>query len=241
MNNIYWFWWQGIEKAPDIIKICYKSLLKNYNPRLQKINLIDSNNFKEYVDIPNYILDKFNNGNISITHLSDLIRFMILYKYGGLWVDATMFFTKPIDNKIFERDFFTMKNPSSRENDITSKWECFLIGGKKSYELFKILADFWLSYWKNEDLLITYLLTENIFYIAYKENKKIRNDFNKAESFHYPIDYFQKLLNKKFDKKILEDICNKESFVKLSYKFQLNSHIDNSLTFYGKLKEQFDE
>lgn len=240
MNNIYFFWWQGIENAPDVIKICYRSLLKNYDSSSQKINLIDSTNFKKFVDIPEYIIKKFNDGIISVTHLSDLIRFMILYKNGGLWADASIFFTKPIDNKIFEKDFFTMKNPDAKENDITSRWECFLIGGKKEYSLFKILIDFWLSYWKNEEHLITYLLTEHIFYIAYKENYKIKEDFDKAEPFYYPVDYFQKMLNKKFDKKIYNDICLNEKFLKLSYKFELNSYSGNDLTFYGKLKEEFN-
>ena len=151
MNNIYVFWWQGIENAPEIIKICYKSLLKNYDINSQKVILIDSTNYKKYVEIPTYIIEKMNNGIISITNFSDIVRSIVLYKNGGLWVDASIFFTKPINKKIFDRDFFIMKNPSSQNLDITSRWSPFLIGGKKGYLLFKFMMDFWLEYWKKEN------------------------------------------------------------------------------------------
>lgn len=240
MNNIYILWWQGIENAPEIIKICYESLLKNYDATEQQIILIDSKNYSKYVKIPEYIIKKYESGIISTTHLSDLIRFMLLYENGGLWVDASILFTKPIDKSIFEKNFFTMKNPSARESDITSRWECFLIGGKKHYKLFKLLVDFWLEYWKNENQLITYLLTEHIFYIAYKENKDIKKEFDMSDSFYYPIDYFQKKLNEPYNKNTFEKIWNKERYLKLSYKYILYDKINEEKTFYGKLKELYD-
>lgn len=240
MNNIYFFWWQGIENAPDIIKICYKSLLKYYDNSEQQIILIDSKNYNQYVKIPNYIIEKHKLGIISITHLSDLIRFMLLYENGGMWVDASILFTKHIDKQIFEKDFFIMKNPSAKKEDITSKWECFLIGGKKHYPLFKILVDFWLEYWKNENQLITYLLTEHIFYIIYRENEDIKRELDNADSFYYPIDYFQKKLNSPYSYNIFKEIFDKEKYLKLSYKYELYDKINDKKTFYGKLKELYN-
>lgn len=240
LNNIYFFWWQGIDNAPDIVKICYKSLLEKYDPKLQKINIIDSKNFKEYVDVPEYILQKFQKGIISITHLSDLIRFMLLYKNGGLWVDATMLFTQQIDNQIFEKKFFCLKNPNALKGDITSKWECFYIGGKKHYELFKILSEFWLDYWKKENQLITYLLTEHIFYIAYNENKEIRMDFENLDEFYYKIDYFQRKLNLEFNYNTYMNICKNEKAIKLTYKKKLIEYCGQKLTYFGWLKEKYN-
>ncbi len=239
MNNIYVLWWQGIENAPDIIKICHNSLLKNYNPKTQKIHLITKDNYKEYVNIPRYIMDKVEKKIISITHLSDIIRSMILYNYGGLWIDASIFITGKIDNSIFKKEFFIKKNPMAEKDDITSKWQGFLMGGKKGYKLFKIMVDFWLDYWQKETQLIEYLLIDHIFYIAYKENLEIHKDFDNNESFYYPIDYFQKMLNKKYNEKLFNEICSNEKFIKLTYKLKLKEEQDDNLTYYGYLKKEY--
>ena len=240
MNNIYVLWWQGIQNAPDIIKICYKSLLQNHDQNSQRIHLIDSTNFNKYVNIPEYILKKYEEGLITLTHLSDFIRCVLLYENGGLWIDASVLLTKAIDEKIFEKDLFIMKNPKALEKDITSKWEPFLIGGKKESKFFKLFIDFFLEYWKKEDELITYLLIEHIFYIAYKENNKFRKILDEAKSFYYPIDYFQKILNEEYDQEKFQEICLKEDFLKLTYKSELEIQKREKLTYYGKLKEIYN-
>lgn len=240
MNNIYVFWWQGIENAPDVIKVCYKSLLKNYDNNCQKIHLIDEKNLKDYVDIPQFIIEKCKKGKITITHLSDYIRSILLYENGGLWIDASVFVTKPINNKIFEKEIFLIKNPKSTTDDITSIWEPFLIGGKKNNLLFKFIVDFFLEYWMKEDDLITYLLIDHLFYIAYKENINIKNALDQAKSFFYPVDFFQKIINEKFDEKKYNEICNNEDFIKLTYKGKLKTNIENDLTYYGKMRKIYN-
>lgn len=239
-NKIYTLWWQGIENAPSIIKLCHRSLLKNYNSETQEIILLDKNNVFEYVQLPNYILDKFYEGRITITHLSDVIRSVLLAETGGLWSDATMFYVQPLSDDLFKKDFFTLKNPISNPKDITSKWECFFIGGEPNFPLFELLRDFWFEYWKKEDDLITYLLTDHIFYIAYMENERVRHAIDSCESFHYRIDYFQRLLNKPFNEKDYREIIKNEPYIKLSYKFPLSKKNDKGIdTYYGHLLKEF--
>ena len=108
------------------------------------------------------------------------------------------------------------------------------------YPLFKILVDFWLEYWKNENQLITYLLTEHIFYIIYRENEDIKRELDNADSFYYPIDYFQKKLNSPYSYNIFKEIFDKEKYLKLSYKYELYDKINDKKTFYGKLKELYN-
>lgn len=238
MDNIFTFWWQGFENAPDIVKVCQNSLLRMQDPNLQKLHVLDQSNVFDYVEIPGYIMDKHKAGIISTTHLSDIIRSMLLRNYGGLWTDATIYFTRPLNhNMIFEQDFFTLKNPSAMRNDITSLWECFLIAGKCDFPLFDFLIEFWLDYWKKENHLITYLLTDHIFYVAYNENARVREAIDNCPSFTYKLDYFEKQLNSKFDNAILEAMKN-EPFIKMSYKFPLRVRTEEGcLTYYGKLLE----
>ena len=133
-----------------------------------------------------------------------------------------------------------MKNPIAHPDDITSKWECFFIGGQKDFPLFNLLEEFWLEYWKREDELITYLLTDHLFYIAYSENHRVKKAIDTCPSFYYRIDYFQRILNSKFDKRLYDEIIHNDPFIKMSYKFSLLERTKKGeLTYYGKLVKEY--
>jgi len=90
--NLYILWFQGFDKAPDVVKWCVHSW-KHYNPTW-KIILLDNNNLHEYVDLSKLTFDE----DIQLCHLSDMVRMILLRDHGGLWVDATAFCHKPLDD-----------------------------------------------------------------------------------------------------------------------------------------------
>lgn len=238
-RKIYTLWYQGFDVAPDIVKICNISLQRQVDPEFHELILLDSKNLFNYIDLPGYIVDKHRQGIISTTHLSDIVRCMLLKDNGGVWSDATMFFQKPIADNILNADFFTMKTLSARKKDITSLCECFFIAGKKDFPLFSFLVDFWLEYWKREKELITYLLTDHLIYIAYKENGIIRQSIDVCPSFHYNVNHFQSFLNKLYREEVMAPMLRKEPYIKMTYKFPLYEKTKHGgQTFYGKLKEQ---
>ena len=91
-DKIWICWFQGIENAPELVKACYNSVLKNYKDK--EIIVLTEENYEQYVDIPEYILKKWKKGYISFAHFSDILRIELLSKYGGLWLDSTIFTTK---------------------------------------------------------------------------------------------------------------------------------------------------
>lgn len=58
---------------PRIVYQCYKSLLKNKGNR--QVILITQKNYYKYTDISSNIIDLVNQGNITLTHFSDILRF----------------------------------------------------------------------------------------------------------------------------------------------------------------------
>jgi hypothetical protein len=240
-KKIYTLWWQGFNNAPDIIKVCHNSVKKNINGDTQELCILDSHNIINYVDLPGYIVDKYRRGIISTTHLSDIIRAMLLSQTGGVWLDASMYLQKPISEELITRAFFTYKNPLAKYGDITSRWECFFIGGDKEFPLFPFLKDMWMEYWSREDSLITYLLTDHLFYVAYNENKQIRDAIDACPSFNYPIDYFQRKLNDTYDEFIAKDLQN-ESYIKMTYKLITRKRDKKGrLTLYGQMLRELRE
>lgn len=88
-HQVWVLWWQGIENAPKIVYRCYESVLEAFKE--WKITLLTEQNWNNYVTLPDDILDKFRKGVIPMAQFSDLLRLQLLIKYGGLWIDATVY------------------------------------------------------------------------------------------------------------------------------------------------------
>ena len=90
-NKVIWFCWlQGMNEAPEIVRVCYHSLKRLTAYRLE---VIDNSNWKEFVELPEYVVRKWEKGRIPAANFSDLLRLELLIKYGGTWVDSTVLCT----------------------------------------------------------------------------------------------------------------------------------------------------
>ena len=56
-DKIWICWFQGIENAPELVKACYNSVLKNYKDK--EIIVLTEENYKKYVDMPEHIIKKW--------------------------------------------------------------------------------------------------------------------------------------------------------------------------------------
>lgn len=93
-SHIWTLWWQGLEQAPEIVKVCLKSQRENMVSKGFKYTVITKDNWKQFIDLPKHIIEKMENGKITLTHFSDIIRAELLKQYGGIWIDATVFCNK---------------------------------------------------------------------------------------------------------------------------------------------------
>lgn len=78
---IWWSWLQGLADAPELCKACLRSLEENFPD--YTINIITEENICDYVNLPDYILDKYKRDIISKAHFSDIFRTALLVRYGG--------------------------------------------------------------------------------------------------------------------------------------------------------------
>ena len=88
-------WWQGWDQAPPIVLKCLESWHYHHSPLEWNIILLDKNNIANFIDLNKAISEQVIK-LMSIISLSDVIRWMLLYEYGGVWVDATLFCHKPL-------------------------------------------------------------------------------------------------------------------------------------------------
>ncbi|NDO51188.1 hypothetical protein FMM75_17825 [Lachnospiraceae bacterium MD335] len=146
-------WWQGMEEAPDLIKACINSQ-KKYLPKETQLIIITRDNYRTYVDFPQWLLDKVAAGKVTLTTFSDVIRASLLYKYGGIWLDSTILITEPLLLDFWDYDVFTIRE---------FHYCLPFMGGKPGQMFYQFLMEGFFYYYRNYEytkyyLLVTYLL-----------------------------------------------------------------------------------
>ena len=137
-------WFQGMENAPELVKRCYASVKRNMPDK--EIIVITKENMDHYVDFPDHILKKWKRGLITDTKMSDFLRMELLIRYGGLWMDSTIFLSGPIPNWVYEKDIFMYAIDDSE--DITRVYNNYFIYSKRDYPILKTLRDINYYYWE---------------------------------------------------------------------------------------------
>ena len=106
---VFCLWLQGFDSAPEIVKLCRASLRRHFSEADYELIELDNENLSNYIALPINISSKLCSSNYEIAHLSDYIRTKLVYEYGGIWIDSTMFFSAPLPKEILEVDFFVFK------------------------------------------------------------------------------------------------------------------------------------
>lgn len=169
-------WWTGLETAPAIVKQCVRSIQNAAGAH--PVYIITQNNYGDFLDIPSHILDKVRNENMCIANFSDYLRVSLLEKYGGLWLDATIYVPQPIPESIFEGNLYTCKSPGAKGYLANGRWTSYCLGGWKKHQFFKMAKECFERYWKIEDVSIDYLLVDYVFSIIYDNNDYVKKCFD---------------------------------------------------------------
>ena len=167
-NKVWVFWYQGLTDAPVLIKKCVESIHQYFDD--SEVVVLTKNNYEEYVKFPDYIMSKFKKGIISFAHFSDLIRIELLATYGGIWCDATLYFTDKIPSYINNADLFVFKNIDLDRSDenviVASNW---FIVCKANNDLIVATRDLLFEYYKREKFVKNYFFFHLFFTMVTKE------------------------------------------------------------------------
>lgn len=242
LNTIWIFWWQGENDMPPIVRACYNSVRVNAGENVNVI-LVSRDNYRQYVDIPTYILLKMQRGWISLAHFSDIIRVSLLYEHGGLWLDSTIFVSRKIPKAAFV-DFFTIKHHAGGEFAAEGRWTGFLLGGAKNSFLYEFLRACFLTYWKNENRVLDYFIFDywiNLAYISFPIVRLLIDSVEELEGNDKLYD-LRANLDSAFDRSVFDKITSDAVFHKLSWKAKYNLRTDGGKeTFYRFLIKNYSD
>lgn len=164
-------YWQGEQEMPEQIHQFFEKIKKSLPEKKTVLRLITLENCMEYVTFSDAVVRKFNEGKISLTHLTDLLRAELLYRYGGVWMDATCEIEIPLTEELFEKGFYTIKTHKSLWTADISKgrWSDYFWIAGKGKKLFRFLMESLWYYWELEETAIDDLLADYMLAVAIEE------------------------------------------------------------------------
>ena len=240
-KKIIWsLWWQGAEQVPEVIKLCQASIRKNA-PDCEFI-VVTKDNLEKYLSLPSCILEKVEAKTFSLTHFSDIIRVNLLKKYGGLWLDATIFITKDIPESIFNRHYFTRKVKPVKMGCVSqARWTNGIMASQKDNPYIEFAVDFYNEYWKKQTALIEYFLQDYITEIAYRNFAYYRNMLDSVEENSPDTFNMVNVINEPYEETAWKQLQNRNLFLYVSWKrkYVRNGGPSSNPTLYGKLIEEY--
>ena len=215
-NTIWVMWWQGADvEKPSLIETCIDSIKRNKGD--YDVIIIDKNNYKEYIEIPQFILDKFDNGIIGIAAFSDYVRFALMEKYGGWYLDATVYVTRPIT--FHKGSFYSVRFVGLNKQISRGKWAAYLWYLPKGHPLAKFVHSVFDDYWTRFDSIINYFLIDCIIRTFYVYSPKFKKQIDSL-IFDNPDHYFLQSegLNSEYEEVVWKEKCSKNHYFKCNRK-----------------------
>lgn len=235
-NKVWICWFQGMENAPALVQKCYDSVKKNLTDR--EVILVTSENMDQYVSFPDYIIEKWKVGVITHTHLTDILRLELLIKYGGMWLDATVFCSEERDgipDYFFDSDLFfyqCLKPGRDGHCQYISSW---LMSAKTNNKVLMATRELCYEYWKKNNSMDDYFLLHDFMSIVldkYEDEWKAIIPKDNATPHILLLRLFDE-----FDPHLWKAIKEQTPFHKMTYKFEENS-LNCAGTFYDKLLQE---
>ncbi len=227
-------WLQGEDQMPEVVKICYESLKRNC-PENCKIQLITEKHLHELLDIPPFITHRLKIGSLSRTHFSDYIRIALLNRYGGIWIDATIYVSKQFEVKLNDNQLFTIKSSKVSDTFVSDyRWSVSLIGCNKGNILFAKLQQLMESYIFSHKEFIDFFLFDYFIAILYDQNEAIRLMIDSVEVNNEGFYELSKIINSP-EKNLADKYLSSQSFHKLSWKTRYYKTTNGKPTIYSEL------
>ncbi len=215
-SNIVWVCWlQGRDAAPALVKSCISSLERNLPGR--DIRVLDEEGIGRYVRFPEHIERKWGKGLIPPAAYSDLLRLELLIKYGGTWIDSTVFCSGPdyppeyLDAGLF---MFQFARAEDRRYSGISNW--FITSSRPGNPVLMVLRDMLYRYWEDFDCFVYFFVFHLFFSMIVEREPRIAEDMPYGYS---PACHFlQRHLGDAFNEADWRELTSKVAFHKLTYR-----------------------
>lgn len=221
--KIIWMYWDS--EVPEIVQQCFLKI-KKLNPEYQ-INILNNQNIKDFCDF-----DFSQLTSLTPQQYSDLLRFNLLYTYGGIWLDASIIIYNNLDwiidlcgkNKTAAFGYYRAANVTVKNYPVIENW---LLASEKNNIFFKL--------WFNELLTALKIGPKNYISNIKKMTPNSEEYFQNIGLLEYLIAYVacQKILRVSKPSITLIN-CDKNAFFYQNINIKSNTYFIEALVLRKK-------
>ena len=219
---VWTLWWDGEENAPPCVRLALQSQKKYFSGQGYAYRVLNKENYGAYVQLDPAVLARYGKGEMSLTHLSDALRCKLLRRHGGLWIDATVYMTAPLDRDALAGDFYTVRKTTYPENlramIPAGRWACYLMGCHPGDPLMIFLTEGYRTYWRKYADVPDYYLLDEMIDAAYRLIPSVRREIDSVPVNNERIFDLYNMRNEAFLPGKVEPVLRANRLHKLSYK-----------------------
>ncbi len=235
-GKIVWqLWLQGEDKAPPVVKRCFESV-KRHLPDGYRLIVLDEKSLKDWVEIPEYLEQRYKLGQCLAANYADYIRTCLLVKYGGIWIDATVYLSGDLPRDIVESDIFVFKEHlwcccnTAPDDDFflylaANHYDSALYGSnwfivaKPERIVLRVIKKAFEDYWKSKDYQCDYFMFHILFTLAVIRRRDCRMEFESMPNYPNDIPHLlQTGFKAKYSEEAYEALMRVTHVHKLTYR-----------------------
>ncbi|HAB93526.1 MAG TPA: capsular biosynthesis protein [Lachnospiraceae bacterium] len=215
-KDIWILWLDGMERAPKVVQKCCRSVRDSFPDR--PIHILTEDNYRDYARFPGFIQEKIDSGAISKTHLSDLLRLELLIKYGGTWLDATVFCSSgEVPDYMMDSDLFLFQDLKPGLDGHCQRISSWMITACTNHPILRLTRALLYEYWLMHDEMVDYFLFHDFFELAIEAYPE---EWSKVVPCSNAAPHILLLrLFEPYREEVWEAVKEMTPFHKLSYKF----------------------
>lgn len=223
---IFIYWAQGFDVAPPVVKACLAALRANHPE--SSVHELSLANIGAYVDMPEDVAAALEGDH---QHFADLLRMLLLEKFGGIWVDATCLVTEPlrphVDRALAKSSVFAF----TYTGPYLVNW--FLASRPGSYlmHLWRAASFLW---WEKRGEIVDVLLHHHIFEMLHRLDDRFRTEWDAGLRLNAtPPHALQAVLFRPYDQEMFQTITEGAFVHKLRH--QLPSGFGGSESYLARI------
>jgi hypothetical protein len=215
-GKIWMFWSSGEESAPPIARKCIASIRENLPDR--EVVVLSEKTYRDYVTFPSFIQEKIDRGEMMKAHMADLLRLELLIRYGGTWIDATVFCPGgKIPAYMLDSDLFLFQDLKPGFDGHCQRISNWMITARAGNPVLKLTRALLYEYWREHRKCEDYFIFHHFFEMAIDAYPEL---WEKVIPFSNAAPHILLLrLFEPYDDAVWEAVREMTPFHKLSYKF----------------------
>lgn len=196
--------------------------------------------------MPKIIIDKVKNSKIAWAFFSDIVRVLLLEKYGGLWLDATVWVPGVVPWENLEKfTFYYANNKIANKSTDMCFWTSLdfnwsdwcMYSREVNYTLFTFVEKLLKTIALADKCIPDYVIVDFAIFVSCMLFKYVREDMSKIEKFPCQNkNLLADLMNVEYSDSKYEEIGRNNFVFKLSFRTKWNEYTpEGKETFFGHL------